>query len=478
MANPNTAPFASSSFSASENPNRARLEPQQLEIIFLSISKLAPSPDNPRIHTQRQVRQIAESIRTFGFNVPILVDRNGEVIAGHGRLLACQLLGWTEVPTISLEHLSPAQAKAYRVADNKLTENGTWDEKLLGQVFLELGSLELDFSLETTGFEMGEIDLLIEGLAETPPGDDPADTCPAPSLTPVTRPGDLWRLGPHRVLCGSVLEEQELYALMEGRKADLVFTDPPYNVPIEGNVGGLGTIHHREFAMGSGEMSPAQFTEFLTRTCQGLAANSKDGSLHYVCMDWRHIRELLAAGEAAYTELKNLCVWAKDNAGMGSLYRSQHELVFVFKKGTSPHQNHVQLGRSGRYRTNVWRYAGVNSFGRSTEEGNLLKLHPTVKPVALVADALKDVSSRGDLVLDAFLGSGTTLIAAEKTGRCCCGLEIDPLYVDTAIRRWEAFTGQDAFQAVSGRSFKDLEGEQQPGPVPGAGDGPEEVSHV
>jgi hypothetical protein len=211
--------------------------------------------------------------------------------------------------------------------------------------------------------------------------------------------------------------------------------------------------------MAAGEMDEAEFTGFLTEALGHLAAYSRDGSLHFICMDWRHMGELLAAGKRTYTEIKNLCVWTKDNPGMGSLYRSQHELVFVFKHGREPHRNHIQLGRYGRNRSNVWNYPGVNSFSRSGPEGNLLALHPTVKPVALVADALRDCSGRGEIVLDGFLGSGTTLIAAERTGRVCHGLELDPLYVDTAIRRWQILTGQHAHHAGSDRRFDDLAAE-------------------
>ena len=458
-----------------EPPTQARGSreacPGPLAIIHLPIANLKPDPSNPRVHAKKQLRQIAASIKAFGFLVPVLVDVRDQVIAGHGRIKAAELLGWTEVPTIRLDHLSEAQAKAFLLADNKLTENASWDLRLLGESLRDLSLQDLDFSLETTGFEMGEIDLLIEGLEEGPPGDDPADDLPALAETAVSQLGDLWALGAHRVLCGSALEEEAYSRLMEGQKAALVFVDPPFNVRIDGHVGGLGAIHHREFQMASGEMSEAEFTAFLTTSLRLLAQHAVDGSLHYVCMDWRHGSELLAAGRAAYTELKNLCVWVKDNAGMGSFYRSQHELVFVFKHGKAPHQNHVQLGQYGRYRSNVWRYAGVNSFGRATDEGNLLALHPTVKPTALVVDALKDASSRGDLVLDAFLGSGTTLMAAEKTGRVCHGLEIDRLYVDTLIRRWQAFTGQQAVHLGTGLTFAEMQAERTP--APGT-----EVSHV
>jgi DNA modification methylase len=243
---------------------------------------------------------------------------------------------------------------------------------------------------------------------------------------------------------------------MGEERAAMVFSDPPYNVPIDGHATGLGAIHHRSFAMAAGEMSPAAFAVFLARSLRNQAAFCLGGALLYLCMDWRHMTELLAAGREADAELHNLCIWVKDNSGMGSLYRSQHELVFVFKTGNGTHRNNVQLGRFGRNRSNVWQYPGINSFSRKTEEGNLLALHPTVKPVALVADAILDCTARGDIVLDGFLGSGTTVIAAERTGRRCYGMELDPAYVDTIIRRWQKLTGGFARHAETGRSFDDL----------------------
>ena len=272
----------------------------------------------------------------------------------------------------------------------------------------------------------------------------------------VSKLGDVWLLGGHRVLYGSALDAAAFGVLMGEERAATVFTDPPYNVPIDGHASGLGAIHHRSFPMASGEMDSAQFTAFLTAAFRNMASFSAAGALHYICMDWRHIAELLAAGRDIYDELKNLCVWVKDNGGMGSLYRSQHELVFVFKQGRGSHRNNVQLGQFGRNRSNVWHYPGANSFARCGEEGNLLALHPTVKPVAMVADAILDCSARGEIVLDAFFGSGTTLIAAERTGRRCCGLELDAGYVDTTIRRWQALTGGSACHAASGRRFDDL----------------------
>jgi DNA modification methylase len=440
----------------------ASLAPR-ISIVYRAIDQLKPDPANPRLHSKKQIRQIANSIEAFGFNVPVLVDAELNVIAGHGRLLACRELGWSEVPTLCLDHLTPAQARAFMIADNRLAEIATWDDRLLAQQLKDLSLLGLDFSLEVTGFEVAEIDLRIASLDDMPEQDaDPADAVPEVSAEPpISQIGDLWLLGRHRVLCGNALDPEAFATLMGEERAAMVFTDPPYNVPIEGHASGLGAIHHRPFPMASGEMDKAAFTAFLGQACCNLAAFSAGGSLHYVCMDWRHLDELLTAGGEAYGELKNVCVWIKDNPGMGSLYRSQHELVFVFKQRGGSHRNNVQLGQFGRNRSNVWRYPGINSFARSTGEGNLLALHPTVKPVAMVADAILDCSARGEIVLDAFLGSGTTVIAAERVGRRCCGLELDPCYVDTAIRRWQALTGGNARHVASDRSFDDLADEAE-----------------
>ena len=430
-----------------------------LTVVYRRIEALKPDPANPRLHSKKQIRQIAHSIETFGLNVPVLVDAELKVIAGHGRLLACAELGITEVPTLCLDHLTPAQARAFMIADNRLTEIASWDDKLLAEQLKDLSLLGLDFSIEVTGFEIGEIDLRIAALDDMPgqADNDPADAVPElPTRPPLSRIGDVWLLGRHRVMCGNALDAAAFAALMGEERAAVVFSDAPYNVAIDGHASGLGAIHHRPFPMASGEMDKEAFTAFLSQACRNLAAFSADGSLHYLCMDWRHLDELLAAGRDAYGELKNVVVWVKDNAGMGSLYRSQHELVFVFKQGRGSHRNNVQLGQFGRNRSNVWRYPGVNSFARCGEEGNLLALHPTVKPVAMVADAILDCSARGDIVLDAFLGSGTTVIAAERTGRRCYGLELDPGYTDTIVLRWQALTGETACHAVSGGSFDDL----------------------
>ena len=436
---------------------------RRIAVVYRPIAELKLNPKNPREHSPRQVRQIARSIEVFDFNVPVLIDAQGNIVAGHGRILACQLLGWREVPTICLAHLSAAQAKAFMIADNRLTENSVWDERLLAEQLKELAILDLDFSLEVTGFDMGEIDLRIEGLA-APSGarEDPADDLSTlPTGPSVTRTGDVWELGEHRVLCGSALDPAAYVALLGSEQADMVFIDPPYNVPIADNVSGLGAIRHRDFAMASGEMSEAEFTRFLLDACSLLACHSVEGSLHYICMDWRHLAELLAAGREVYRELLNVCVWEKDNGGMGSFYRSKHELVFVFKHGRRSHRNNIQLGQYGRNRSNVWHYPGANSFSRTSDEGNLLARHPTTKPAALVADAIMDCTARCDLVLDGFLGSGTTIIAAARCGRRCLGVEIDPLYVDTVVRRWQAFSRDNARHAASGRTFREIEAEAE-----------------
>src|SRR6201997_5040975 len=379
-------------------PSLPTNKPSSREIIYRRVDELKLDPANPRCHSKKQIRQIASSIKAFKFNVPILVDRDGNVIAGHGRLLAARGLGMTEVPTLCLDHLTPAQVRAFRIADNKLTENSAWDDRLLAEQFKELSLSGLDLSLDLAGFEMAEIDLRIASLDDVPDrADDPADKVPGvPAGPPVSKIGDLWLLGRHRLLCGSALDCAAFAALMGEKRASVVFTDPPDNVPIDGHASGLGAIHHRPFPMASGEMDAAEFTAFLGEAFRNLAAFSVDGALHYVCMDWRHVEQLLAAGRDAYGELKNLCVWVKDNAGMGSFYRSQHELVFVFKHGRHGHRNNVQLGQFGRSRSNVWNYPGANSASRRGAEGNLLALHPTVKPVAMVADAILDCSARGE----------------------------------------------------------------------------------
>ena len=421
----------------------------ELQVVYRPLEDLSPFIGNARTHSKKQVAQIATSIEAFGFTNPILVDERHELIAGHGRLLAAKSLGLASIPVIVLSDLSEAQKRALRLADNKIALNAGWDTEVLK---IELDALaDLSFELELTGFATGEIDVI---SADTPDPDD--EIVPATPNAPVTRPGDLWRLGEHRLLCGDSWQIEVIASVMGDALADAAFTDPPYNVRIDGNAVSRGT--HAEFAMASGEMTPAEFTAFLVQTLGACAAVSRDGAVHFVCMDHRHVGELTTAGDSVYGQRLNICVWNKSNAGMGSLYRSRHELVFVFRVGQVPAFNAVELGRHGRNRTNVWDYASVNSFRGSRRED--LALHPTVKPAGLVADAIRDVTRKGERVLDAFLGSGTTLIAAERTGRICHGVEYEPRYVDVAIERWSAMTGRSAILERTGASFEKLKAQQ------------------
>ncbi|MBV9824317.1 MAG: ParB N-terminal domain-containing protein [Alphaproteobacteria bacterium] len=420
----------------------------------MPVKSLRPYAGNPRTHSKKQVQQIADSIRRFGFTNPVLIGEDGEIIAGHGQVEAAKLLGLESVPTLRLAHLDAAQRRAYVLADNKLALNAGWDQELLA---IELqGLIAVDFDIEVTGFSPTEIDLVLDEARESSPeaSAESEDQVPVPVDNPdsaVTRTGDMWWLGRHRLICGDARDRAMFDLVMEDERADLIFTDPPYNVRIDGHATGLGRIRHREFAMGVGEMSVAAFTGFLQQTLGNAAALARSGCIAFVCMDWRHMGELLKAGQAAFSELKNLCVWNKTNGGMGTFYRSKHELVFVFKVGNAGHTNTFGLGDGGRYRTNVWDYPGVNTSRRED-----LAMHPTVKPVALVAEAIKDCSKRGEIVLDPFGGSGTTLMAAQKTGRLARLIECDPLYCDTILRRFEHVTGREAIHAASRKSFEEV----------------------
>jgi DNA modification methylase len=392
------------------------------------------------------VRKLAASLNRFGFVLPILIDAERRVVAGWGLVLAARQLGLSEVPAVSLTDLSEADLRMLRLALNRITDDAAWDREALCLEFSEILELEPQIDLEISGFEMGEVDVLLDGS-----GIDQEDELPAvdAAATPVTRVGDVWILGEHRLLCGDALSSESYARVLGSDKADMMFADPPFNVPIEGHVSGLGK--HTNFAMASGELSPAEFTSFLKTSLGHAAGCSIEGAIHYVCMDWRHIKEMLAAGEEIYSELVNLCIWNKSNAGMGSLYRSKHELMFVYKVGTAAHINNVALGRYGRHRTNVWDYVSQNALNGTSK--SKLALHPTVKPVAMIADAIRDCSNRGGVILDPFGGAGTTLIAAERTGRRARVIELDPVYVDTSIQRWQRLTGGTALHADSGQLF-------------------------
>lgn len=427
-------------------------------VLYLPASEITPDPRNPRKHKPRQIKLLAKSIQSFGFVMPLMVNGSNQLIAGHARLEAAKSLGLQQVPVIRLDYLTAEQVQALMIADNRLAELSSWDNELLAIHLKELSVVDLNFDIDATGFTVGEIDLQIESqdTSSRPSKGDPADQFVAALGPAVTQLGDLWILGGHRLVCGNALDAASYASLMQEQKAAMIITDPPYNVKVNGHVGGKGAIKHREFAMATGELSEDQFTTFLQTALLRAVEYSIDGSVHIVFMDWRHLPEILAAGRRAYTSQLNLCVWAKSQAGMGSLYRSQHELALVFKSGTAPHRNNVELGRFGRYRTNVWQYPSIHAM-RSGEEGDLLALHPTVKPVKMIADTILDCSARGEVILDPFLGSGTTLLACERVGRLCRAIELDALYVDTAIRRWQALTGEDAVLESTGQTFTQRE---------------------
>jgi ParB-like chromosome segregation protein Spo0J len=419
------------------------------------INQIRPHPRNPRTHSKRQIRQIASSIRAVGFAAPILIDENKILIAGHGRLEAAKSLGMSAIPAIVITGLTDAKKRALLLADNRIALNAGWDRE---QLAIELAALpelliEDDLDISVTGFEPAEIDALHADFedASSDPADEIHDSClngPA-----VTELGDLWQLGKHRLVCGDARKSDDLSRLLQGERAHMAFLDPPYNVAI-GSVVGRGAVKHGEFAMASGELPRGAFIAFLKETLGVAAKASIDGAVHFACMDWRHIEELVAASQSAYGAMLNLIVWVKTNAGQGSFYRSQHELIGVFRVGDTPHLNTIELGRHGRSRSNVWHYAGANTFraGRMND----LHAHPTVKPVAMIADSMKDCTRRNEIVLDTFCGSGTTILAAERVGRRGCGLEIDPGYVDVAVRRWQAFSGRDALHAASGLTFEEI----------------------
>jgi DNA modification methylase len=425
--------------------------PNHLRLQTVALERLVFADRTLRKHPASQIRKIARSLETFGWVTPIVIDESGLVIAGRARLEAARALGMTQAPAVSVHHLSAAEKRAYIIADNRLAEDASWDPDALRLELAEL--LELDIEIDVTGFEAGEIDVLLD--AGDLDGADPADATPAPREIAVSRPGDLWEIGPHRLLCSDALDPTSYELVLDGAVPSAVFTDPPYNVPISGHVCGLGRVQHREFAMASGEMTRAEFGGFLRKVCDRTIECLPAGGIAFVCMDWRSAADLIIQGEAAGFELLNLCVWAKTNGGMGGLYRSQHELVPVFKKPGAAHANNVQLGKHGRNRTNVWSYPGINAFGATRDQD--LASHPTVKPVQLVADAILDVTARGDIVLDPFGGSGTTLVAAHRSGRIGHAIELDPTYVDVIVRRMQTLFGMTAINAATGQSFDALE---------------------
>ena len=366
-----------------ENQNLQYIQISGKTVEMLAIGMIKPYSKNPRVHNAKQIEKIKNSIMQFGFTAPILVDKENNIVAGHARYEAMKMLNAVQIPTIQLENLTPEQIKAYRIADNRLAEDAQWDSDILKIEFKEL--LELDFDITDTGFEIPEIDsLTIELIGdENKQEEDKEVYSLLDSIPQKVKKNDLWILGEHKIFCGDTLDPDSFKCLLMTEKAEIIVTDPPYNVKIKGHVCGNGKIQHTDFKMASGELTESEFMDFTQKFMENLRESSTDGSLHYIFIDCRGLKTFLTAGEQ-YDELKNICVWDKTTGGMGSLYRSQHEFVCVFKNGKNPHINNIQLGHNGRYRTNVWSVKGMNVQNKQAQE--LFKLHPTVKPVGLLSD--------------------------------------------------------------------------------------------
>lgn len=420
----------------------------ELSVEMRAVADLRASPHHARRLTEKHVDRLVASIADLGFTLPILV-RDGEIVDGLVRVEAARRLGLDRVPAIEVAHLTDVEVRKLRLALDRTAELGEWDLDLLR---VEIGELiDLDVDLSSTGFSPQDVDIV---LLDDVNDDEAEQILPDVPEFAVTRVGDVWLLGDHRLVCGNALEPEVYEVVLAGSPVHAVLSDLPYNVEIRGNVSGLGKTRHGEFVMASGEMNDVEWQTFLDAVLVLLSEFLIDNGVILAFMDWRSIHRLYAAGFAAGLTLANLVVWYKGTGSMGTLYRSAHELIAVFCKGAHPRVNNIQLGAHGRDRSNVWCAPGANRPGSSANE--MLAFHATPKPTEICADALLDVTERGDTVLDAFLGSGTTLIAAEKTGRRCCGIEIEPRFVDVAVRRWQMLTGRSATSAATGETFDEV----------------------
>ena len=416
----------------------------QNNLQLVDINLIALKLKSLRKHSKKQLQKLKNAIIKVGYVNPILLDEKHNIIAGELRLLAAKELGFTQIPAIILENLTPEEADAISILDNRIAEDGEWNFGNLKEEIEKL--MKFDITFEDLGFDTVDYDeiFLINDSDESKVhnSDNEDESWLDANIPPKVKFGDLWRLGDHFVYCGDSLLVRSFEILMQGELAQIVITDPPYNCKINGHVCGLGKTKHDEFAMASGEMTETEFAEFISKFMQHLIKFSIDGSLHYLFMDWAGLNTLLTQGKRHYTELKNIAVWNKLIGGMGALYRSQHEMIPIFKNGKAKHQNHIKLGKNGRYRTNIWDYPGIRATNPSSLE--LLKLHPAVKAVPMLHDILLDSSSKNDIVLDCFGGSGSTLLAAERCKRRARLIEISPRYVDVTIYRWEKETGKTA----------------------------------
>lgn len=413
---------------------RNDLVPEQA-IKLMPTAVLQPAPRRVRKKSLLQTERLIASILEYGFVGAILVQGQ-HVVDGHVRHAAMIGLGEELIPTIDVSHLDGAQVEALQISMNRIAETGEWDMPVLQEVLIDLD--KAGFDLTVTGFSKQEADIILMDDE----GDEPEILPDMADIEPITQFGDMWLLGDHRLVCANSLDPVSYKGLLEGGLATAAFTDMPYNVKIEGNVSGLGKVKHGEFQMASGEMSPAEFDAFMATALGHIADHVIPGGVIFSCMDWRHDTDMVIAARSVGLNLLNKCIWDKGSGGMGGFYRSRYEVVAVFSSKTSPVINNIALGRHGKDRSNCWSYPGANVRGSSAAKA--LKDHPTPKNVEMVADAILDVTHRGDIVLDPFMGSGTTIMAAEKTGRRAFGIELEPRFVDLAVRRWEMATGKRA----------------------------------
>jgi len=440
----------------SSPPNQAPLaampaDPQIMNhprIEQLPTSELRENPNNARTHDDKQYAALEAAIRKFSWLVPIVVDADLMILAGNARFEVAKRMGLETVPCIRADHLSETDKRAFALGENRLAEISGWNPELLQK---ELDALfNVGFEIETIGFSTKDLT-----IAPVPQNAEEDDSIPPIAEHAVTQPGYAWRVGPHIIVQGDSQQAEPFEKGLQGRVADMVFGDLPYNLPVDGFVRGKGGKNRfREFAFASGEMTPPEFTAFQRAIFRNCVRFSKPASIHFQCMDNRHLREILDAADGVYTEFKQLIVWDKQAGGLGSFYRSQYELIFVFKSGRGKHTNTFGLGQHGRFRTNLWSYPGIGAMGKGRAKE--LACHATPKSIPMVMDAIRDCSHPGELILDPCLGSGVTGAAAHKTGRVCVGIEIDPLYVDVAVKRLAAVTGIEPILEGDGRTFNEI----------------------
>lgn len=441
------------------SPPRSNYDAIRVHIEHVALQRVSPAARPLKKHRNQYIAKLAAGISRFGFLVPMLVDEEYRLVSGHARLAAAQLNKLEQVPVVRIDHLTEEQRRILAIFENKIAQESEFDEEALNLEFEELRLTEPELELTDSGFAIGEIDVLA-GRTRTKALDDLDYVAEEPpERPPITRPGDEWLCGRHHIICADSTDPEVIAQLAAGAKFRQLIADCPYNLPTRAfsSSGRFGN-----FQMAAGEMDRTEFIAFLGRFLAAAIPQLLDGALLYTFMDAKHIGELLAAAEGAGLDYKQLLVWVKGSAGLGSFYRSGHELIGVFKYGQAPSQNNIQLGRYGRNRSNVLSYPGV----MGTASGKrALTLHPTVKNIAMIADLILDASSPGDNILDSFGGSGTTMIAAEKTDRTAYLCELSPAFVDVTVERFNALGGEQARLKSTGQTFEEVRAERlEPAP--------------